>query len=143
MKQFLEKMKSVAKDIADERGDLSLFAIFLREDVDKWDVVVAAPWLSTDNMEDYKYVADKIKQYLVVNELLSISRIVLLGLHDSIVQIVNNYCSVKPGGSLELHDLYSMELPFIKHAYILASQGGKPVSVNVGKRNLRQPRQSI
>lgn len=138
MRQLVDKFKSMAKEIADERGELSLFALFLREDAEKWDLIVAAPWVNTDSLEDYKYIADKLKHDLKVSELLSISRIVLLDIYDSLVQTINNYCSVKPGGSLELYDLFSIGLPSFKHAYILISQSGKPVLVNVGKRHLRQ-----
>lgn len=138
MKLF-EKLKPIAKEIADERGKLSLFALFLREDAEnKWDIVAAASWLNTDSIEDINYIADKLKHYLDDSELLSISRIVLVDLHDRIVTIINNYCSVTPGGSLELYDLFSIGLPFFKHAYILSSKNGKPVLVNVGQRNLRQ-----
>ncbi len=139
MKQLVEKLQSIAKEIANERGELSLFAFLLREEAEnKWDLVVAAPWLNTDSIEDINYIADKLKHYLDVSELLSISRIVLLDTYDSIVQKINNYCSVKPGGSLELYDLFSIGLPFFKHAYILTSQSKKPVLVNVGTRSLRQ-----
>jgi len=139
-KQLLEKLKSMAKEIVEERCELSLFALFLREDAEEWDLLVAAPWVNADSMEDYKYIADKLKHYLEVSELLSISRIVLLNTYDSIVKIINNYCRVKPGDDpLELHP-FSLGLPSFKYAYIIISmsQPEKPVSVNVGKRNLRQ-----
>ena len=138
MKQPLDKYKLIAKEISEERGELSLLALFLREDAEKWDLLVAAPWLNTNDMEDYKYIADKLKQYLEVSELLSISRIVLLNIYDSIVQTINNYYGVKPGGSMELYDLFSIGLPSFKHAYIFVSQSKKPVIVNVGTRSLRQ-----
>ena len=140
MKQLVDnKFKSIAKEVAEERGEPSLFALFLREDAEnKWDLVVAAPWLNTDKIEDINYIADKLKHHLDVSELLFISRIILLDIYDPIVQSINNYCRVKPGGSLELYDLFSIGLPFFKHAYILTSQSEKPVLVNVGERNLRQ-----
>ena len=139
MKPPLDKLKSIAKEISDDRVELALFALFLREDSEnKWDLVVAAPWINTDSIDDINYIAGKLKIYLDDSELLSISRIVLVDLHDPIVQIINNHCSVKPGGSLELYDLFSIGLPFFKHAYILISQSGKPVLVNVGEQNLRQ-----
>jgi len=140
MRQFLEKFKSMAKEIADERGELALFALFLREDTEKWDLVVAAPWVKTDSMEDYKYMADKLKQYLEISYLLSISRIVLLDISDSIVQIINNYCKVIHGDPpFELYP-FSIGLSFVKYAYIIISISttGKPVLVNVSKRHLRQ-----
>ena len=144
MKQLLEKLKSLEKEISDERGEFSLFALFLREDAEnKWDLVVAAPWLNTDSMEDINHISNKLKFYLDDSELLSISRIVLVDLDDPIVKTINNYCNVKRGGLLELYDLFNIGLPSFKHAYIIISQSKKPVLVNVGKRSLRQPRQPI
>lgn len=141
MKQLLAKLKSMSKEIAEERDKISLFALFLREDAgDRWDLIVSAPWVNTDSMEDYKYIADKLKHYLEVSELLSISRIVLLDTYDSIVQTINNYCGVKPGDDpLEVYP-FSIGLSSFKYAYIIISmsQTGKPVSVHVGKRKLRQ-----
>jgi hypothetical protein len=137
-KNLLDKLSSLEQDIANERGEFSLFALFLREDAEnRWDLVVAASWLNPDSMDDNNYIAKKLKSRIAENELLSISRIVLLDLHDPIVQIINNNWGVSRGGSLELNQPQIFNLPF-KHAYIIISQGGKPVSKYVGKRHLRQ-----
>ncbi|MGB7911418.1 MAG: hypothetical protein WCF59_04265 [Desulfobaccales bacterium] len=140
MKQLVAKLQSLEKKIAAERGDFSLFGLFLREEAEnKWDLVVAAPWINADSFEHIKYIADNLKSYINNSELLSISRIVLLDAHDPIVQSINRYCRVLRGGLLELNDFQfiNIELPF-KYAYIIISQNGTPVSVNVGKRKLRQ-----
>jgi hypothetical protein len=138
MKQLLEKLESLEKEIADERDEFSLFGLFLREDAEnRWDLVVAAPWLNADSMIDINYIANKLKSCIEDSELLSISRIVLVELHDPIVQIINKYCRVTRGSSLELNNPQLFGLPF-KHAYIIISQNGKPVLVNVGKRKIRQ-----
>ncbi|MGO9394651.1 MAG: hypothetical protein ACLP7A_08565, partial [Desulfobaccales bacterium] len=126
---------------AAERGNFSLFGLFLREEAEnKWDLVVAAPWINADSFEHLKYIADNLKSYVKNSELLSISRIVLLDAHDPIVQSINKFCRVLRGRPpFELNDFQfiNIELPF-KYAYIIISQNGKPVSVNVGKRKLRQ-----
>jgi hypothetical protein len=98
MKNFLEKIESLEKDIADERGDFSVFGLFIREDAENWwDIVVAAPWLNSDSMEDINYIANKLKLQVSENELLSISRIVLLDSHDPIAQIINRTWGVSRG----------------------------------------------
>ncbi|MGO9394791.1 MAG: hypothetical protein ACLP7A_09280 [Desulfobaccales bacterium] len=140
MKQLVAKLQSLEKKIAAERGNFSLFGLFLREEAEnKWDLVVAAPWINADSFEHIKYIADNLKSYIKNSELLSISRIVLLDAHDPIVQNINRYCRVLRGGLLELNDFQfiNIELPF-KYAYIIISQNGGPVSVNVGKGKLRQ-----
>jgi len=65
IKHLFEKLESLEKKIADERGEFSLFGLFLREDAeDRWDIVVAAPWLNADSMEDINYIAKKLKYRL-------------------------------------------------------------------------------
>lgn len=138
MKHIMNKLESLEKDIAGEKGEFSLFGIFLREDAEnRWDLVIAAPWLNSDSMEDLKYIASKLKSYLNNNELLSISRIVILELNDPMVQIITNNFGVARGKSLELNQPQIFNLPF-KYAYIIISHGGKPVSVYVRKKGLRQ-----
>lgn len=138
IKHIINKLESLEKDIADEKGEFSLFGLFLREDAEnRWDLVVAAPWLNSDSMEDLTYIASKLKTILKNSEFLSISRIVILDLHDPIVQIIHTTWGVPRGGSLELNNPQLFSLPF-KYAYIIISQSRKPVLVNVGKRRLRQ-----
>jgi hypothetical protein len=46
MKEFIDKYIELERSISYEKGDFSLFALFLREDAaDIWDLVVAAPWI--------------------------------------------------------------------------------------------------
>jgi hypothetical protein len=137
-KELFEKLESLEKDIAHEKRDFSLFGLFLREDArDRWDLIVAAPWINADSMEHLKYIADKLKTFLKDRELLLISRIVLLDLNDPIVQTINKNWGVQRGGSLELNNPQIFGLPF-QYAYIIISQGSKTVLVHVGKRKLRQ-----
>ena len=138
IKHIINKLELLEKEIADAKGEFYLFGLFLREDAEnRWDLVVAAPWLNSDSMGDLTYIANKIKSILKDSELLSISRIVILDLHDPIVQIIHTTWGVSRGGSLELNNPQLFSLPF-KYAYIIISQSRKPVSVNVGKRRLRQ-----
>ena len=136
--ELFEKLEFLEKDIAHEKGDFSLFGLFLREDArDRWDLIVAAPWIDADNMENLSYIANKVKTFLKDRELLLISRIVLLDLNDPIVQTINKNWRVQRGGSIGLNNPQIFGLPF-QYAYIIISHNGKPVLVNVGKRRLRQ-----
>lgn len=139
IKEVFEKLESLEKEIVQEKGELSLFGLFLREESgDRWDLIVAAPWIDADSMEHLKYIANKLKTYLKDSELILISRIVLLDLNDPIVQTINRTWGVQRGGSLALNNLQVFGLPF-QYAYIIISKSGKPVLKNVGKRRLRQP----
>jgi hypothetical protein len=78
MRQTIEKLASLERDIASEKGEFSLFALFLREDADEtWDLLASAPWLEADKRESLEYLVNEIRARLDTQELLSLSRIVL------------------------------------------------------------------
>jgi hypothetical protein len=79
MKQIIEKLTSLERDIASEKGEFSLFALFLREEADDtWDLLASAPWLEADKRESLDYLVNQLRARLDTQELLSLSRIVLL-----------------------------------------------------------------
>ncbi len=79
MKKIIEKLVIAERKLSDEKGAFHLFALFLREDAsDKWDLVVSASWLSKDKASALKYIASIIQKTLNANELLKISRIVII-----------------------------------------------------------------
>ena len=63
MKQIIEKLASLERDIASEKGEFSLFALFLREDAeDKWDLLASAPWLEPNNRESLEYLVNRLRR---------------------------------------------------------------------------------
>ncbi len=64
MSEFFEKLSAIASEVARERGEFTLFAIMHRRNApDSWDVVVAAPWLDTEGMKDYRYLTGKLVRF--------------------------------------------------------------------------------
>ena len=78
-----KKFEQIRKDIIADRGQLSLFALFLLEGAeDQWDLVVAAPWLDADQTAALRYLSKKLTTRLSKRELLEIARIVLIKQND-------------------------------------------------------------
>jgi hypothetical protein len=74
-----DKLSVLAKKIESSNGPLELFGLFLREDSpDLWDLVIAAPWLSPGKRASYEYVAGLLQETLTEEELVGLSRIVIL-----------------------------------------------------------------
>ena len=74
IKHIINKLESLEKEIADAKGEFSVFGLFLREDAEnRWDIVVAAPWLNSDSMEDLNYIVSKLNYYLKNNKQPSIN----------------------------------------------------------------------
>ncbi|MCI0696803.1 hypothetical protein L0337_32965 [candidate division KSB1 bacterium] len=73
------KLISLLNEITAEKGELTLFGLFLREDAPNvWDLVVAAPWIEKNRSKALHYIVEKIKAHLTMPELLSLSKVVIL-----------------------------------------------------------------
>ena len=120
MKQIIEKLASLERDIASEKGEFSLFALFLREDADdKWDLLASASWLEANNRESLEYLVNQLRTRLDTQELLSLSMIVLLEEGNPVLEAIHKAIKVKHGMA-EVRDSISFGVP-IKHAYIITS----------------------
>ena len=104
-----------------------MFALFLREEpLEKWDVVVAASWLNSSDLNAYKVIATDIQQKLDVSELNQFSRIVILDEDDPVVAFLLNLEKIQNDGYKELPELDARALSekfqfTIKRAYLLRS----------------------
>jgi hypothetical protein len=76
---FLEKLAALELSLSRAKGAFELFAVLLREgSPEKWDLVVAAPWLDPDQRESFKTMAEALQAALSREEFLEFSRIVIL-----------------------------------------------------------------
>ena len=121
MKQIIEKLASLERDIASEKGEFSLFALFLREDADdKWDLLASAPWLDANKRESLEYLVNQLRSRLDTQELLSLSMVVLLEKGNPVLEAIHKEIKVRHGIA-EVRDSLSFGVP-IKYAYIITSE---------------------
>src|SRR3972149_802874 len=65
MKEIVQKLVRAEREMAAEKGEFLLFALFLPEDgAGLWDLVVASPWIATNEADALRYIADKVKSVL-------------------------------------------------------------------------------
>lgn len=120
MKHMIDKFTTLERSIATEKGEFSLFALLLREDAeDKWDLLAAAPWLETDKKAGLAYLVNQIHTQLSMQELLSLSRIVILEKGDPILEAFHRMVRVQHGMG-EVRDSTIVGVP-IKQAYLITS----------------------
>jgi len=75
----LKKFEKLGKDLASDRGDLTLYALLEREDEPgRWDLVVSAPWVQGVTIDGMEYIIDKMKKRLTAQERDSVAHIILL-----------------------------------------------------------------
>ena len=123
MKDIVEKLRAIELEITREKGPFLLFALFLREDAtDLWDLLVAASWITGNKPESLKYIAEKIKKGLGSDELLKISRIVVIEEINPGLEALQRAIYVEHG-TAEIQDSTFFGLP-IKHAYLITNRRG-------------------
>jgi hypothetical protein len=81
-----EKLAALLNEIIAEKGEITLFGLFLRDGV--WDLFVAGPWVDEDYMGAHRYIDKKLKAHLTPEEYLSIYRIGILESHYPVLAAI-------------------------------------------------------
>jgi len=117
----IEKLRQVMKEVSAEKGDFTLFGLFLREESpDKWDLVISAPWLEKDKLKALGELVEKLSSIVGQEEVLSLSRIVTLNHDDPSLNAVLRAVQVEDRPIEFLNNnLFGLE---IRHAYILRAK---------------------
>lgn len=120
MRAIVEKLMDIERQVAEEKGPFSLFALFLREDAPNvWDLVVSAEWVS-DKYVTMGYIAEKVSKSLSSEEIIKISRIVVLDQNNPGLEAVLRAIQIEHGAAEVLgSNFFGLD---IKHAYIITSR---------------------
>lgn len=119
--EVIEKFISIEKEAAEEKGSFVLFGLFEREDTpNMWDVVISASWLDVKKKENYDYFARKITAKLGPQEVVMLSRIVLLAPSEPFVVRVTSAITAEHNNPRFTNSIFNGV--FIKDAYIISSK---------------------
>jgi hypothetical protein len=120
MNAFLDKLKRVESEIAQEKGGIALFGLFEREQgLQRWDVVIAAPWTAEGLRKSIDYVFSKLSDHLTFREFLDIARVVPLLPTVPFVKAVHEMVG-QVDGPKEI-TAFTFEGMEVKRGYILSS----------------------
>lgn len=121
MTEITEKLRTLEQSIAAEKGNFLLFALFLREDApDRWDLLVAAPWIPKNKNTALKYFSDKLIRTLSQKELLKLSRIAIIEPDEPALAAIQQAMHVEHSiAEIKDSNFFGMQ---IKHAYIITSR---------------------
>jgi hypothetical protein len=120
MKELIDKLREISREIATERGQLSLVGLFQREyGIGKWDIVVAAPWMSKERTADIPYLAGKIQEQLPVHVVLSVATVVPL--HSSVPFVKNIQEMVGEVDGLKELPAFDFDGMELRRGYVLIS----------------------
>ena len=121
MKELLERFIFLERNLAEQRGPFALFALFLREDAqDRWDLIVAAPWIETDRRSALTLLTNQIQKSLRPEELTQLSRVVLVDENNPALEAINSAVHVEHGAAdVQDGDFFGLH---IRRAFIITSQ---------------------
>ena len=98
MKEFAEKLLSVEKTIAAEKGPFLLFALWLREGApDVWDLVVCAPWMAADEGQALRYILAQLNTVASPQELSRLSRVAIIDTNSPGLASIQSSIEVEHG----------------------------------------------
>jgi len=121
MKEQVEKLQKVEKSLSESKGQFELFAMFLRENSpDKWDLLISADWARANKKASINTIIEEIRKELTNQELLMLSRIIILDKNNAALKAIHQEMHVKHGLA-EISDSNFFGLA-IKHAYLITSQ---------------------
>lgn len=119
--EVVKKFMSIEKEVAKEKGSFVLFGLFEREDTpNMWDMVISASWLDVKKKENYDYFARKINAKLTAQEVVMLSRIVLLAPSEPFVERVTSAVKTQHNNPRFTNCIFNGV--FIKDAYIISSK---------------------
>lgn len=121
MIKIVEKLIRKEIEISKDKGQFSLFALFLREDSpNKWDLLVAAPWIEKNKNLALKHIASIIQKTLTQEELIKISRIIIIDCNNKALNAIQRAFSAEHGMTEIVNsNFFGLN---IKHAYIITSK---------------------
>jgi hypothetical protein len=120
MNELATNVAEVEQEVANQKGSFNLFALFERDDLEnRWDLVFAAPW-ATDKGETLRYFVVELKERLTPEQMVALSRVVVLDPNDEAVRAINKAFQVEHG-RVEVRESNLFGLP-IKHGYIITSK---------------------
>jgi len=98
MSDLVTALEEIERELSQQKGPFTLFAVFERQDIpNRWDVLVAAPWVDQNNEQAMKLLAAEMKKRLPPPEIVRVSRIVLLDSDDASVRAITSARSVEHG----------------------------------------------
>ncbi len=121
MEQMVEKLTSVEREVASEKGEFLLIGLFLREDAQhRWDLLVSAPWLEAGKMDGLRYLSGKLQPRLDAKERLLLSKVVILEKDNPVLAAVQRAVSTSHT-TVEVQDSVFFGMQF-RRAYVITSR---------------------
>jgi hypothetical protein len=114
-----DKLIALERDLSEEKGGFSLFALLLRvTTAGVQDLVVSAPWLNAESRTDLDFIIERVRSVLTDAEIVQLSAVVILPPSHPLVQAINVMLSV------EHSDVMFTNNTFVSPDFSMTIKGG-------------------
>lgn len=119
--KLIDKLRQIEKQLSEEQGPFYLFGLFQREEAaDKWDLLVSAAWIQKDKYAGLQLIAKRIQDKLSKDEVIQLSRIVLIDDDNPALESLNRSVQIEHGiTEIRNSNFFGLD---IKRAIIITSQ---------------------
>lgn len=117
MKSIVQKLALIKSELTSQKGQFDFFGLLLLENsMNKWDLAMAASWISQDKTSALKLVGRKVQESLEKNEIMTLSRVVLL---ENEPESIDEFYQIN-SFSEEVFEKFNFDFlgVSVKHAYI-------------------------
>ncbi|MBU0667842.1 hypothetical protein KJ951_02390 [Patescibacteria group bacterium] len=119
MRELVAKFVELEKTVSDKYGEFKLFALFLREDADHWDLVLSADWLKRNDIEFLKYISQELKK-TIGNNIVNLSKVVIVDTQNEDLKSLTASIEIEHGMiGIRNCNFFGLE---IKDAFIITSR---------------------
>ena len=116
---MVEKLRKILEKMINDKGPVTLFATLQMDElVDKWSVILSAPWAREGDTEIFTYVKNSVISQLTEEEINSVARIGIFPKNAHLIELLLEY----PKDSLIEDEKVNGNL--IHKAHILESNKG-------------------
>lgn len=123
----IKQLRQIKNKVEAEKGKFVLFGLFLRDEaMDKWDLVISAPWLEKGKVKGLGEFVEKMASIVGEDEVLTLSRIVTLNHDDPSLEAILRDVQVE-NDLVEMQGRNLFGLP-INQAFIL--QAKQPITAD-------------
>jgi len=125
MRELAEKLATLERTLAQEKGPFDLFALFLRENAPGvWDLVVAAQWIERDADKALPEISERVRRHLTSKEIAKIARVVVVERTHPALKAITSAIAIEHGiAEVTNSNFFGLA---IKHAFIIVARRDSP-----------------
>jgi len=118
---LVDNLVRLEGEIAAESGDFSFFGLVLREDAERWDLVVSAPWLVEEGIRPgLNQIANRLRTGVDHEQFRLISAIIILNEDDPVLVAFKDLAEAEHE-RIRYRDVETPSI-FIKKMYVITNR---------------------